>query len=104
MSSFEYCFEYAPELAQEIVNAWASGAKAEHVDDLTSDFKVVIERASEYLAVRRDMALRRETYSRSDPTNDKERQVFLEENVAKERAARIVFAMAYKKFGDGRAA
>jgi|ERR1035438_153505 hypothetical protein len=97
MSSLEYCFEHATELAQEIVNAWATranAAHAAHADDLTPDFKVVLEQASEYLAVRHDMALRRESYSRrsNDPANDKELQAFLEEDAAKEHAAREVFA------------
>jgi hypothetical protein len=105
MSSLEYCFEHATELAQEIVNAWATSANAAHADDLTPDFKVVLEQASEYLAVRHDMALRRESYSRrsNDPANDKELQAFLEEDAAKEHAAREVFARECKKFRDGRA-
>ena len=87
MSSLEYCFEHAPELAQEIVNAWATSANAAHADDLTPDFKVVLEQASEYLALRHDMALRRESYSRksNDPANDKDLQAFLEEDAPKER-------------------
>jgi hypothetical protein len=106
MSSLEYCFEHAPELAQEIVNAWATSANAAHADNLTPDFRVVLEHASAYVALRRDTALRRETYSRrsQDPANDKELQAFLEEDAAKERAAREVFARECKRFRDGRAA
>jgi hypothetical protein len=90
--------------AQEIVNAWATRANAAHSDDLTPDFKVVLEQASEYLAVRHDMALRPESYSRrsNDPANDKELQAFLEGDAAKEHAAREVFARECKKLRDGR--
>jgi hypothetical protein len=106
MSSLEYCIEHAPELALEIVNAWATSANAAHADDLAPDFKVVLEQASDYLAVRRDTALRRESYSRrsSDAANDKELQAFLEEDAAKEHVARVFFGTECKKFRDGRAA
>jgi hypothetical protein len=106
MTSLEYCIEHAPELAQEIVNAWATSTNAAHADNLTHDFKIVLEQASEYLAVRRDTALRRETYSRrsGDLANDKELQALLEEDAAKEHAARIFFGTECKKFRDGRAA
>jgi hypothetical protein len=104
MPSLEYCIDHAPEMAQEIVNAWAVSANAAHADNLTPAFKTLLEQACQYLAVKRDTDLRRETYGRrsEDPANDRELQAFLDQDAAKERAQREVFAKACKEYRDAR--
>ncbi|MGO8809190.1 MAG: hypothetical protein ACLQJF_06980 [Candidatus Sulfotelmatobacter sp.] len=102
MLSLEYCIEHAPELAQEIVNEWGRVTSTGNAGTLTSDFKLLSEQACQYQAVKRDTDYRREAYTRSskDRATDKELQAFLEQDAAKDRAEREVFAKAYKKFRD----
>jgi hypothetical protein len=104
MLSLEYCVEHAPELAQDVVNEWGKVTSTGHGADLTPDFRVLSEHACRYQAVKRDTDFRRDAYSRrsKDPATDKELQAFLEQEAAKERAEREVFAKAYKKYRDAR--
>jgi len=102
MPSLQYCIEHAPSIAQQVVNEWSIRAKSGGAASLTSDFKALLEQASQYHALTRDASMRRETYTRlsQGPAADRERDALARESADAERLARAAFAAAYKKFRD----
>ena len=86
LRSLEECFGHAEELAQQVVDVWASNVGAGHGAHLTADFKALFEKANAYRNAKRVVDCHRESncLSRSE--------------AAEETETREAFAKEYKEF------
>ena len=92
LRSLEECFGHAEELAQRVVDVWASNVGAGHAAHLTADFKALFEKANAYRNAQRVVDSHRES------------NLLSWSDAAEERRMREAFAKEYKDFTAKQAA
>ncbi len=92
MPPLEEYIELADDLARQVVDSWGENVQAGSAAFLTTQFKVLVDKACLYRNARR-LA-----------DNHREYNVLSEEDEAEEKSTREAFALAYKAYYERHAA
>ena len=84
--------QHAPELAQDVINAWGSNTRAGNAGSLTPEFKALLEKTFAYWDAKKIAE------------NHRENNVLTEQLAHEESVRREAFAMEYKRFHEAQEA
>lgn len=80
--------QHAPELAQDVINAWGSNARAGNAGSFTTDFKALLDKTFAYWDAKKIA------------DNHRENNVLSEKVALEESTTREAFAIEYKRFHE----
>ena len=87
------------ELAEAVINEWAMYAQAGHAEDLAPEFRELADRACEFRSAAQWLDSQRRSFELiAEYANQPSSEAVLEQPLAREKASREAFLVAYKKY------